>query len=125
MTLHATHHVCCDAGKAVVPASCSTAKLTILGMQLRLGSGLNQHAKLQVGDVILIMQSAPASSSHRLGCRGLQASSMDLTLAAVSLTAYSVGMLILSLTNAAKVAEATVVSSHWRCCVVRYASVIV
>lgn len=96
-------YICCNAGTAVTPARCFTGKLTILGMQLSLVSGLDQHAKFQVEDAILIMHSAPASSSQRLGCDGLQASSLDLTLAAVSLTAHSAGMLILPLMNAAQV----------------------
>ena len=66
-------------------------------MHLSLASGRDQHTKLQVGDIILIMHSTPASNSQILGCSGLQASSMDLTLAAVSLTAHSDGMFILSL----------------------------
>ena len=97
--MYATHtglpqlYICCNAGTDVGPARCFTAKLTTLGLQLTLVSGQDQHAKMQVEDVILIAHSAPASSSQRLGSGSLQASSMDLTLAAVSLTAHSTGML--------------------------------
>ena len=78
------------------PACCFTVNLTTRGVQLMLVSGHDHYAKLQVEDVILIMHSAPASSSQRLGCSSLQASSMDLTLAAISLTAHSAGMCISS-----------------------------
>lgn len=63
-------------------------------MQLWIVSGQGQQAKLQVEDIILIAHREPASSSQRLGSTGLQVSSMDLTLAAASLTVYSAGALI-------------------------------
>ena len=78
----------------MAPVSCLTAKLTTLGMQLSVVSGQGHRAKFQVKDVISIMHSEPASNRQRLGSSGLQVSSMDLTLAAASLTVHSPGALI-------------------------------
>lgn len=85
---------CCNAGTGVAPASCFTAKLTTLGMQLWVVSGQGQQAKFQVEDVILIMHSEPASNSQRLGSSGLQVTGMDLTLAAASLTVHGAGAFV-------------------------------
>lgn len=77
------------------PPSSVTVKLTSQGVQLWLLSGHHQRAKLHVDDVIVIMRNAPASHAQRLGHMDLQVCSLDLTLAAASLTLYSPGMLLL------------------------------
>ena len=72
-------------------AAAVTRKVTVLGLQLVLLSGAGQRAQFEVEDAICILHNALASDRQRLGPEGLQVTTLDLTLAAARLTAYSAG----------------------------------
>ena len=82
----------CDTDKEqATPEARLTAKATILGVQLALMSGGDQQTGVQMDDVILIAHKALAREGQRLGPEGLVVTTIDLTLAAVHLTAFGPG----------------------------------
>ncbi len=73
-----------------------TAKATIQGFHLVLLSGTGQQAQFQADDMILIAHNALGAEAQRLGPRGWQLTTMDLTLAAAKLTVMGTGKLSVS-----------------------------
>ena len=79
------------ADKEPTTASRMTAKVTMLGLRLELLSGGDQQATVRFADLILILHTAPASEQQLLGPADFFITHMDLTVAAVQLTANGPG----------------------------------
>ena len=63
----------------------------MLGLHLEALSGGDQQATVRFGDLILILHTAPVSEQQLLGPPDFFITNMDLTVAAVQLTAHGPG----------------------------------